>query len=388
MKKKYFLAFVLFNFILQVSVYAETPQINENTLSQNLTSNQNWFDRLLTKLGASDKIDVSKGIDWGILPGPFVNPQQGFGIGMAAVGLYAPYDWEESTPYSSIAVKSFVSTTGSFGIGLENRTYLRQDRLRFLSDLWLSHMPKYYWGIGKKNAENDANKTEYKATVLQFTPQISYQILPHTYFNFGWDLNSYRKLSIKQNVLSDIQLRDQRSSGYSVAVEYDSRDFEPNPYQGILLSLKYTNYLRSVGSSHNYQDFKFNYRQYYQINPRNILAWDIFGQKVEGDIPWFAYAELGSDQRMRGYYAGQYRDRYLLSGQLEWRHQFNHYHGMVIWAGLGNVAHHGKDLFRSDVLPTYGAGYRFAFKPRINVRLDVGLGKRTHGFYFNINEAF
>ncbi|GAK86470.1 outer membrane protein [Vibrio ponticus] len=49
---------------------------------------QGWMDELLTKLGSSETVDESKLIDWGVLPGPFVNPEQGFGIGVAAVGLY------------------------------------------------------------------------------------------------------------------------------------------------------------------------------------------------------------------------------------------------------------------------------------------------------------
>lgn len=389
-----FFSTVALGIALQTAAYAEivdtqvqTNQDNLKKIEQN-QAQQGLVDRFLAKLGASDEIDVSKGIDWGILPGPFVNPQQGFGVGIAAVGVYAPYDWVKGTPYSTVSVKAFGSSTGSYGVGFENRAYLKQDKLRILADVWLTHTPKYYWGIGKANAENDHNKSEYNAAILQITPQISYQFLPYTYFNLGWDFNSYTQLTIKNNALTQNQLKNQRISGYSVALEYDSRDFEPNSYKGMLLSLKYTNYLKSLGSSHNFQNFKFNYRQYYQINERNILAWDVFGQKVEGNIPWFAYAELGSDHRMRGYYAGQYRDRSLFTAQLELRHQFNRYHGVVAWAGFGNVSHHSKDLFRTGVLPTYGAGYRFAFKPRINVRFDFGLGKRTTGFYFNINEAF
>jgi hypothetical protein len=39
-------------------------------------------------------------------------------------------------------------------------------------------------------------------------------------------------------------------------------------------------------------------------------------------------------------------------------------------------------------LPTLGAGYRFEFKPRMNVRLDLGFGRNSAGFYFQMGEAF
>ncbi len=44
------------------------------------------MDDILTKLGSSETVDESKLIDWGVLPGPFVNPEQGFGIGVAPLG--------------------------------------------------------------------------------------------------------------------------------------------------------------------------------------------------------------------------------------------------------------------------------------------------------------
>ncbi|QEP92741.1 hypothetical protein FZ928_21325 [Klebsiella pneumoniae] len=41
------------------------------------------IDGWLQHLGASDKFDASKGIDWGVMPGPFYTPELGLGIGTA-----------------------------------------------------------------------------------------------------------------------------------------------------------------------------------------------------------------------------------------------------------------------------------------------------------------
>ncbi|VDZ97118.1 Outer membrane protein/protective antigen OMA87 [Salmonella enterica subsp. enterica] len=35
-----------------------------------------------------------------------------------------------------------------------------------------------------------------------------------------------------------------------------------------------------------------------------------------------------------------------------------------------------------------GVGYRFEFKPRVNVRLDYAWAKLASGFYFQVGEAF
>ena len=60
----------------------------------------------------------------------------------------------------------------------------------------------------------------------------------------------------------------------------------------------------------------------------------------------------------------------------------------MTWVGAGNIGSKMGELTDTKWLPTYGVGYRFAFKPRVNVRLDFGFGNEESAIYFNINEAF
>jgi hypothetical protein len=63
--------------------------------------------------------------------------------------------------------------------------------------------------------------------------------------------------------------------------------------------------------------------------------------------------------------------------------------GVVFFVGAGNIFSSPGTLRLRQTLPNYGFGYRWEFKKRVNVRLDMGFGKRgQHGFIFNINEAF
>ena len=73
-------------------------------------------------------------------------------------------------------------------------------------------------------------------------------------------------------------------------------------------------------------------------------------------------------------------------------------HGIVAWIGGGQVW--GTDKFRWDnTLYSFGCGYRFEFKNRMNIRLDYGWGvygnqtlpwdrKRSSAFLFTASEAF
>ncbi|KAF7961696.1 hypothetical protein AWV80_30255 [Cupriavidus sp. UYMU48A] len=91
---------------------------------------------------------------------------------------------------------------------------------------------------------------------------------------------------------------------------------------------------------------------------------------------------------MRRYFLGQYRDRNVIETQVEYRMHITGRHGMVFWAGAGAIAGKPGDLASAHWLPNAGIGYRFEFKPRVNVRLDAGFGRQTRGVCFQINEAF
>lgn len=347
-----------------------------------------WMDSFLETLGSSDKINVEDGIDWAVLPGPFANPEQGVGLGVAAVGLYAAEENMAGSPLSTVTVTGYGSTSGSYGLGVNNRTYLLNDELRVLVQAKASHTPEYYWGIGKEQAETASNKTVVEAEIVSFTPQLAYQFLPNTYLVMGWNVESYRNQTSDSLFLSPYDLMNHRLSAMNLSLEFDSRDFELNAKKGMLFSFNWNGYREAFGSDSDFDKLTFNYRQYYSMSEATILAWEGFAEAVEGDIPWFAYSTLGSDKRMRGYYSGQYRDKTQLSTQVEIRHQFTQRHGAVAWVGAGNVAQEIGGLFRSSWLPTYGVGYRFSFKPRVNVRLDYGIGKGNQAVYFQVNEAF
>ncbi|MGR5122562.1 BamA/TamA family outer membrane protein [Vibrio harveyi] len=346
------------------------------------------MDDILTKLGSSETVDESKLIDWGVLPGPFVNPEQGFGIGVAAVGLYTPYDWQKGDPYSTVTVTSYGSTSGSYGLGLNNRTYLKNDKVRLLGEAWISHTPGYYWGIGSQAAENENNKVQYEGQRLQLSPKIAVEVAPNTYAKLGWQWQSFRKVDGVDGDILPSEVADATSSGVLVGMEYDTRDFEPNPMRGQFLDIEWIANRDSLGSDEDYDNLVANYRVYQQWSDTTIIAMEVYSQSIFGDAPWFDYAQLGDDQRMRGYYQGQYRDKHQLSTQVEIRHTIAGRHGVVGWLGAGNIAPTYHDLFKSSWLPTVGVGYRFAFKARINVRVDLGVGKDSTGFYFQINEAF
>ncbi len=97
---------------------------------------------------------------------------------------------------------------------------------------------------------------------------------------------------------------------------------------------------------------------------------------------------LGGSDNMRGYFEGRYRDKSEMDLCLELRQHVWRRNGLVAWIGAGTVFPRFSALRWSKILPNYGIGYRWEFKKKVNIRLDLGFGRHQTGFIFSINEAF
>ena len=57
---------------------------------------------------------------------------------------------------------------------------------------------------------------------------------------------------------------------------------------------------------------------------------------------------------------------------------------------IGLVCNAQKENFGelNNWLPNTGVGYRLELQPRMNLRIDFGIGKNSSELYFNMTEAF
>ncbi|TKV11563.1 hypothetical protein FDX19_07205 [Citrobacter sp. wls619] len=359
---------------------------------QSALPTRNEVDGWLNTLGASDNFNASKGIDWGVMPGPFYTPELGLGIGTAVVGMYRPDPNDTVSQNSTLTLSGYFSSTGAFGITMQNYAFFADDRWRFFLNGALTDTPTWYWGQGFSAGDKDSQKQQYTAQVLDLHPTLYRRIAPNVYLGVGWSLNAQHAAQMDDNDPPKIENTPQGasvlSSGSSVELSWDDRDFVPNPRKGQYADVRYTRYTPDVGSDTRFDEYQLHYSRYHSLDDQDVLAWEMDGAFTQGDVPWNMMPLLGSNQRMRGYYEGRYRDKNVVSGQLEYRRKLDWRHGVVGWLGAGTMGPSFSALDDGRWLPSAGVGYRFEFKPRVNVRLDYGIGKGSSGFYFQVGEAF
>jgi len=351
---------------------------------------QKSVDALLAKLGADNQYDPQKGIDWSVLPGPFYTPELKLGLGMAVAGIYRVDPNDTTTQNSSLSFTGYVSASGALGLGLSSYTFFTDDRWRLFVDGSLNRVPTGFWGIGYDAAQG--NEQKYTSHAFRVHPVLMREVVEDLYLGVGWDFSTLQA-DIDDPHPGDTFTRYEAqtspvSSGVTVSLNYDTRDVVTRPQRGQLFKVEYTWFDPSVGADTHFNASEWQYDYYHLLNEMSMLAFDLWGRFTQGSVPWDRLSMAGDDRRLRGYFQGRYRDNDVVSGQVEYRRKLTWRHGYVLWLGAGAVGKRISDLDNHPLLSTAGVGYRFEVKPAMNLRLDLGFGKESAGFYFQVAEAF
>jgi hypothetical protein len=113
------------------------------------------------------------------------------------------------------------------------------------------------------------------------------------------------------------------------------------------------------------------------------------GAAVGDSIPFNGKNTVGRDD-LRGYSDGRYRANQVYDIQAEYRWNFYKKWGMVAFGGVAIATDDFKGNNYSGLLPALGAGIRYMVIPKrkINIGIDVAVGKGDWGMYFRIGETF
>ena len=292
------------------------------------------------------------------------------------------------------------SSTGAFFIGSKATSFWFEDKLRIYADINFKDMPDNYWGVGYDRGyttEKGDSTTAYSRTWWQFYPRFLWQFKKGLFLGPLIDLNYTKGTDPSPGVASDpyfIKYEDKPfNAGIGVVFQYDTRDIPVNAWKGAFVELSAGFYGPYLGGDNAYQVYGFDLRKYWRIKREGrTVAAQVRGRFGKGDVPFGEMSQPGTPFDLRGYTWGRYRDESMYFMLGEYRHMFLKRdgnlspHGIVIWAGVGTLGDRVRDF--QDWLPNFGIGYRLEVQPRMNLRIDIGFGRETQGFYFNFNEAY
>ncbi|WP_129649750.1 BamA/TamA family outer membrane protein [Alistipes senegalensis] len=367
----------------------DTLHYTYTLLPQEAPRKKPFLRRVVDYFGESttDKT-FEKKIDFTFAGGPSYSKNTSFGIGLLAAGLFRLDRTDSITAPSDISIFANVSVSGFYALGVTGNTIFSHNKRRLNYTVMFASAPRSFWGIGYDAGRHNPEST-YSEKRYLVEGRYLHEFLPHTYVGGLVSFEHTKGLKFTEPAYLRGEKLKYTATGIGAILEYDSRDFIPNPFRGVYVSFQETLFPKGLGNcGKTLWRTTFTADAYQRVWKDGVLAADLYAVFNTDGTPWPMLARMGGSQRMRGYYQGRYTDNDMITLQIELRQRIWRRIGCAVWGGAGNVFPSLGEFDWSQTLPNYGVGFRWELKKRVNVRLDYGFGKKTSGFLLSINEAF
>jgi hypothetical protein len=338
--------------------------------------------------------DTTRASSPGILPLPifFYTPETGTAGGAGLLFFFRPNE-NAATNRPSTTMLNFIYTEKKQIIAeASGEFYLAENLYKLSGGIQFLRFPQKFFGIGNNTSSSMEESYSSELYGMQFSWLRSLENGFQAGLSIFFENRRVYEL-IPGGLLSSgtiLGSKDGITSGIGPLVTLDTRDNVFAPFTGSYYQFSIRTGLRALGSDYLITVTEVDLRKYLPFYGDGVMAFQAFGTSVSGDAPFHKLAELGGQNRMRGYYQGRYRDKNYVAVQAEYRLPLIWRFGGVAFAGTGDVAPSLSQFRLSDFKPSYGFGIRFAFEPkeRLNLRLDFGLGDNSSGMYISVAEAF
>lgn len=327
---------------------------------------------------------------------PLYSVETNFGLGAAV--SYSRYRADEGVvkvddlhKMVDAVVRASGSISGCYSVGVEVAHSLDSRGVQHLGyGFNIGSEPSRIWGIDYQSAlvGERRNYTEkgYSAWLRYAVKLGDFNVGAYADYRY---IEALKFDDVAAQILQDERLRLSTAS-VAIFAEYDLRTEAGNDgvMRGVYAMIEgaYSpDALNNIDG--NIVQLRAQFDYYQPLWHGAMAAFDIYGETTSANTPWLLQPQLGSDSRMRGYYAGRFRGDCLATAQVELRQHIWRGIGVVAWGGAGMVYNKGERFDWSRALPTYGAGLRYRYD-RLAIRFDVAFGRCGHTFILGLNEAF
>ncbi len=315
------------------------------------------------------------------IPIPNYNEATGFGLGLM-LSLFYPVDKDdEISPPSSTTFFGYYAANKTNVLGIAQKLYLKEDKYRVMIAFARASVNFQFYD---ENITGDFIDYNTGSRFSLIKGEI--QILKDFYLGIKY---RYSRSRTTFDIPVDYDPPENTYAGVGPTLSYDSRDNISYPNSGCLIEL-HSLFNRSIfGSDQDYTIFDLGINRYLMLKENHILALRLHAKIGVGDVPFEEQAIMaGTD--LRGYTSGKYRADQKYTLQAEYRWAFAKRFGLVAFAGFGYVADKMSEIQLKDILPSAGVGLRYMMIPdyRINIGVDIAVGKDDTAFYCRITEAF
>ncbi|MES2278757.1 MAG: polymerase [Bacteroidota bacterium] len=343
--------------------------------------------------------DSSKHSSFFLLPVFSSAPETGLEAGGSALYSFYTDTLHNDTRVSNIFGYGTITTKGQSRLSLSSTYWAPHNAWKYTAGISYINFPFDFYGIGPNTYKAGKDHLGQKRFKLNFEADKKFG--KYVYLGLMAGAFDYKFTNETPGGSFDTNPRvEDRKGGASAlagpAFIFDTRNNNTYTTKGIIIT-SYFNLFQGIGTNDTYKGGLLNIEisQFNPLSKRLMLGFDVQSQDLTGArSPFYLLPSLGSDELMRGYYNGRYRDRNMLAGQAELRYRLSDRVGIAGFAGAGTVFN--KTFALSDLKPNYGGGLRYFFdvEKGLTMRVDYGMGQkvageqRQSGFYLSLGEAF
>ncbi|WP_374950576.1 polymerase [Mucilaginibacter sp.] len=343
--------------------------------------------------------DSTKKASFVLLPVLSTAPETGLEIGGSALYSFYTDTVSRNTRVSNIFAYGTITTKGQSRLNLSTNYWAPQNKYHYTASVGYINFPFDFYGVGNNTRKADADRLGQKR--VRVTATAEKKLGDNVYIGLVGGGYDYRFNDQQTDGIfaTDPTIQGRHGGTFLYAgpsLVFDSRNNNTYTTKGIHIT-SYLNLMKGLYSNNSYSGglFNFEYAQYFKLSNKFVLAFNVQEQSLTGSqSPFYLLPALGSDEMMRGYYNGRFRDRNLLAGQTELRYRLGDRIGIVGFLGTGQVF--DKSFSLSEFKPNYGGGLRYFFDTEkgLSIRVDYGVGEkrpgesRQSGVYIGLGEAF
>lgn len=315
---------------------------------------------------------------------PYINYSRtiDFSYGLMGTAFYKINREDSISPSSSTMLVGIYSTSKSYVGMLVQQFFLAEDTWR----------TKLSMGTGTGNLQfyeefyTGGQFVDYSNNMRFLIGRVSRRMVNNLFIGASGGIsNSRTEFEIEPQQVIDIPLNF--LGGF---IQSDSRNNVNYPSAGHKIEADYKNFGEWLGNDQSFHRLDLTYDHYTNFGNEDRVFLARFHSRISfGDVPFVGQHTVGGEN-IRGYSEGRYRDNELYSVQGEYRHKFKSRFGFVAFGGFAMVTPEISELFDQLVLPGVGAGirYRILEKEKINLGLDVAVGRNDWSLSFLISDAF
>ncbi len=331
---------------------------------------------------------------WIAIPALNYSPENGLGFGGATFRVFKFNQKDTISRSSQIGGLALYTTKNQAIFSTRYQFFTYAEKFSFSGQVRYVKFPELYYGVGQDAPDTNEERVSYQ--FFRFTQRVLKQVVPGLFT--GAEFRYFHRYDMELadgGILETSRVAGYNGSkvaGIGPVFVLDKRDNINNCFQGFYLLFSAFFHGKVLGGQFQYTNYRIDFRDYFRPfkSREDIIAFQFLGNFIEGTAPFRQLSLLGGNSIMRGYYFGRFRDQHLLAAQVEYRLPLFWRLGAAGFIGYGNVLNRLDEFHLSDLKPSVGGGLRFKVddKERLNLRLDIGFGENTSGFYISVAEAF